>query len=50
MRRITIGVPYPGETRQKCGLVIGARVAPEWSIEVKMLRLMGDNGNRTTTC
>jgi len=35
-------VPYPNAKRARCDLVI---TSPEvWAIEVKMLRLMGDNG------
>lgn len=37
-----LGVPYPSGSRQKCDWVIGD--PPRWAIEVKMLRLMGDNG------
>lgn len=37
-----LGVPYPSGSRQKCDWVIGD--PPFWAIEVKMLRLMGDNG------
>lgn len=38
-----LGAAYPASPRQKCDWVIGdpPRV---WTIEVKMLRLMGDNG------
>lgn len=43
-RRLSTGVPYPGASRQKCDLCIGAEPEWEWAIEVKMLRLMGDNG------
>lgn len=43
-QRITTGVNYPGESRQKCDLCIGRAPEWEWAIEVKMLRLMGDNG------
>jgi hypothetical protein len=40
----SLGVPYPENPRQKCDLCLG--VAPMWdrAVEVKMLRLMGDNG------
>jgi hypothetical protein len=37
-------VCYPGNTRQKCDLCIGEDPTWHWCIEVKMLRLMGDNG------
>jgi hypothetical protein len=42
--RLELGVPYPGSSRQKCDLCIGSAPAWEWCVEVKMLRLMGDNG------
>jgi len=35
-------VPYPDSPRSKCDIVI--RSPEAWSIEVKMLRFMGDNG------
>lgn len=35
-------VPYPAIARQRCDLVIDD--PPGWAIEVKMLRLHGDNG------
>ena len=38
-----VGVPYP-VGRQKCDLCVGAAPAWEWAVEIKMLRLMGDNG------
>src|SRR5262245_55984299 len=38
-------VPYPESPQKKCDLCIGRKVdAWEWAIEVKMLRLLGDNG------
>lgn len=37
-----LNYPYPAARRQKCDWVIGNR--PAVAIEVKMLRLMGDNG------
>jgi hypothetical protein len=43
-RRITVDVPYPKRSRQKCDLCIGSGHEREWAIEVKMFRLMGDNG------
>ena len=43
-KRLTLGVPYPGESRQKCDLCVGQAIGWDWSVEVKMLRLMGDNG------
>jgi hypothetical protein len=41
--QLQVGVPYPAG-RQKCDLCIGAAPAWEWAAEIKMLRLMGDNG------
>jgi hypothetical protein len=41
--RLQIGVPYPAG-RQKCDLCIGNSQGWEWAIEIKMLRIMGDNG------
>jgi hypothetical protein len=35
-------VPYPESVRSKCDLVI--RTPEVWSVEIKMLRFMGDNG------
>lgn len=35
-------VPYPLVPRAKCDLCLGEPI--EWAIEIKMLRLMGDNG------
>jgi hypothetical protein len=39
-----LGVPYPNEPRQKCDLCLG--VAPDytWCVEIKMIRILGDNG------
>lgn len=42
--RLPTSVPYASASRQKCDLCIGAAPAWEWAIEIKMLRLMGDNG------
>lgn len=42
--RVHLDVPYPGSSRQKCDLCLGIAPKWEWCIEVKMLRLMGDNG------
>ena len=39
-----LGVPYADGTRQACDVCLGGPAAWEWAIEVKMLRLMGDNG------
>jgi hypothetical protein len=41
--RLHVGVAYP-KGRQKCDLCIGNPSAWEWAVEIKMLRLMGDNG------
>src|SRR5690348_12866098 len=41
--RLHIGVRYP-TSQQKCDLCIGEASQWEWAIEIKMLRLMGDNG------
>jgi hypothetical protein len=43
-RSFHIGAPYPNAPRQKCDLLIKPTVGPSWAIEVKMLRLLGDNG------
>jgi hypothetical protein len=41
--RLRVVVPYP-IGRQKCDLCIGVPPSWEWAVEIKMLRLMGDNG------
>jgi hypothetical protein len=41
---VQTGVPYPNSLRQKCDLLISPRDGRSWAVEVKMLRLMGDNG------
>jgi hypothetical protein len=38
-----VGVPYPAMKRQKCDLVVKLD-GEAWHVEVKMMRLMGDNG------
>src|SRR5262245_26982265 len=38
-----VGVPYPALKRQKCDLTVRLD-GEEWYVEVKMMRLMGDNG------
>ena len=43
-KRTHTGIPYPGNLRQKCDLCIGEKPAWDWSVEVKMLRFIGDNG------
>ncbi len=42
--KLTLNVPYPEVSRQKCDLCIGSEPNWEWAIEVKMLRRMGNNG------
>jgi hypothetical protein len=37
-------VSYPGATRQRCDWCLGAAPSWDWAIEVKMLRMFGDNG------
>jgi hypothetical protein len=39
-----LGVSYGDGSRQACDLWLGDPTAGDWAIEVKMLRLMGDNG------
>lgn len=39
-----VGVPYPAMSRQKCDLCLGKAPHWDWAVEVKMLRLLGDNG------
>jgi len=39
-----LGVPYADGTRQACDLCLDGPAPWGWAIEVKMLRLMGDNG------
>jgi hypothetical protein len=39
-----LGVPYGDGTRQTCDVCLGGPRPWDWAIEVKMLRLMGDNG------
>jgi hypothetical protein len=41
---IAIGVTYPEFARQRCDLCIGAVGNWLWAIEVRMLRMLGDNG------
>jgi hypothetical protein len=42
--RVRLGVSYPSGSREKCDLCIGTPPSWEWAIEIKMLRLMRDNG------
>lgn len=37
-------VSYRPASRQKCDLCIGTNDSWDWALEIKMLRLMGDNG------
>jgi hypothetical protein len=37
-------VPYPGISRRRCDWCLGSPPSWDWAIEVKMLRLAGDNG------
>lgn len=39
-----LGVPYPEFPRQRCDLCLGHAPQWDWGIEVKMLRILGDNG------
>ena len=43
-RLISVNVPYPDKPRQRCDFCIGLQGEWEWAIEVKMLRILGDNG------
>jgi len=40
-----LSTPYGDGTRQACDVCLGAPTRWEWAVEVKLLRLMGDNGN-----
>ncbi len=42
--KIFTGFPYPDLPRQRCDICIGSQDLCEWAIEVKMLRMLGDNG------
>ncbi len=39
-----LSVPYPTASRQKCDVCIGSAPEWEWSLEVKLIRMLGDNG------
>jgi hypothetical protein len=41
---VQTGARYPNSTRQKCDLLVTPSGGRSWAVEVKMLRLMGDNG------
>ena len=43
-QRLNYGVAYPEAPRQKCDLCVGSAPDWEWAVEVKMLRILGDNG------
>lgn len=38
------GVPYGTGSRQKCDVCLGPDPDSEWAIEVKMIRMLGDDG------
>ena len=42
--RLHTGISYPGGSRQKCDVCVGSAPGWDWALEIKMLRLMGDNG------
>jgi hypothetical protein len=42
--RVSTTVPYPEASRQRCDLCFGSTPLLDWAIEVKMLRMLGDNG------
>jgi hypothetical protein len=39
-----LNVPYPGASRQRCDWCVGTQPDWDWAVEVKLLRLLGDNG------
>ena len=41
---LAYGVAYPKAPRQKCDLCIGSAPEWDWAVEIKMLRILGDNG------
>jgi hypothetical protein len=41
---VGLAVPYPELPRQRCDLCFGRPKAWDWAVEVKMLRILGDNG------
>jgi hypothetical protein len=43
---VKLGVPYGDGSRQKCDLALGAGSPWDWLIEVKMLRMLGDNAKQ----
>lgn len=42
--QLALQVPYPNDSRSRCDICIGRSPAFDWALEVKMLRIMGDNG------
>lgn len=42
--RHDLNVAYPESTRQRCDLCLGQPIARTLAVEVKLLRLLGDNG------
>jgi hypothetical protein len=42
--RLAYGVAYPEAPRQKCDLCIGSAPEWDWAVEIKMLRILGNNG------
>jgi hypothetical protein len=39
-----LGVPYAAGSQQKCDLCLGTAPQWSWAIEVKMIRMLGENG------
>jgi hypothetical protein len=39
-----LSVPYPDGSRQRCDLCLGRPPLWDWAVEVKMIRMLGDNG------
>lgn len=42
--RYSLAVPYPTKPRWKCDLCLGTPEEWDWAVEIKVMRLMGDNG------
>jgi hypothetical protein len=42
--KVELEVPYERASRSRCDVSLGERPSWEWCVEIKMLRLMGDNG------
>jgi hypothetical protein len=47
--RFQCEVPYISSPRSRCDVCFGSQPDWSWSLEIKMLRLMGDNGKPTTS-